>query len=523
MVQEEIKPETKEWIEFQDFKEKIKNPFEKGWLVVYSSLTDKDKNQISSSIFSTFIKKDFKEDSLKDYCWDFKYHDGFYYNKENIVPLIFWREFYGVKDSFVEISQDFIHFFNLIKEDEKYIFIDLSGEEIEVILLNEKEIKINLNFLFEYMKEKNLILSWGFDIIRYHKKTIEEYNLEKLNEKKSEENFIFSFCQRNENFISFNAKSFSSLLGKRLIEIPDNFNISYLNPTLEYEDFIIDSNDLGKDILFTCDESKLRNYFGANPESPYFTTPVFFKKEVLDKYYANPSKYSVSDGYLSYNSLWGISIDNGLNENVAVFLGDIGRLPYKEQKYWKLYNIPQGKISDPFFRRNFLAEFCSSSNPSEYFKEKMIIFKKEWKDKFGWDLFRDLKKEDEHFWKSLHIPKEEQKEFDEMIEAVIKIFIESINSQEIKRDLVLNGNTGSIYQFKEYFKQKHSFESSNMFEFLKNLQKLRSKGIHFKNEEYNQIYAYFNKGSFSKTFEDILIKLIMVINTLENKILKNNP
>ena len=522
MVEQEIKPETKEWIQFEDFKEKIKNPFEKGWLIVHCSLENKEKNQISSSIFATFIKKEFKEKSLKDYSWDFKYLDGTFYDEETITPLLFWREFYGVRDSFIEMSQDFIHFFNLIKEGEKYLFIDSSGEEIEVIISNKQEIKVNLNFLFEYMKEKNLILSWGFDIIRYHQNTLAEYGLSELNEKEEEKSFIFSHHRRDGTFPSFNAKSFSSLLGKRLIDVPSDFNISALNPIAEYEEFIIDSDDLGKDILFTCEESKLRNYFGANPESPYFTKPVFFKKEVLDKYYANPSKYSVSDGYLSCNSLWGICIDNGLNENVAVFLGDLGRLPYKEQKYWRLYNISRGNISDPFFRRNFLAEFCSSSNPAEYFKEKMTLFKRKWKDKFSWDLFRDLNKEDEHFWKTLRIPKEEQKEFDEMVEAIIKIFIESINSSEIKKDLILEKNTGSISQFEEYLKQKHSLNSPQMFKFLRNLQELRSKGIHFKNNEYNKIYSYFDKGSFSETFKEILIGTIMVMNTLEHKILNIN-
>lgn len=110
-----------------------------------------------------------------------------------------------------------------------------------------------------------------------------------------------------------------------------------------------------------------------------------------------------------------------------------------------------------------------------------------------------------------------------MVEAIIKILIESINSLEIKKDLILEKNTGSISQFEEYLKQKHSLNSLQMFKFLRNLQELRSKGIHFKNEDYNKIYSYFDKGSFSKTFEEILIGAIMVINTLENKILDVNP
>src|SRR3989344_9095942 len=92
----------------------------------------------------------------------------------------------------------------------------------------------------------------------------------------------------------------------------------------------------GKKIKYTCDESKLANHFGANSEAPHFLTRVFFKKEVLDKYYDKPSKYSVNDGYLFYikeNGIneWGMPIDNNAKDCVMAYLGDLGKMPYEEQ------------------------------------------------------------------------------------------------------------------------------------------------------------------------------------------------
>lgn len=388
--------ETKEWIEFIDFKEFIKDPFEEGWLTVYKSLSDKDQKQISSTIFSTFIKEDYKEKSLEKTEWDFLmlYLD---YDAKEVEPIIFYRNFYGIKETFFEISEKFRHYFNLYsKEDKNYYFLDESGDEIKVIDFKKDEIKINIKFLFEYLREHNLILSLGFDLIRWHDREIKEYNLKKESEKIKDGELNYSFYSRNENFGSDDAKSFSSICGKRYIEVPTDFKESMLEPERRYEEFIIDVDKLGNNINFTCEEEKLGNYFGKNKDSPQFTKSVFFKKEVLDKYYGESSKYSVEDGYLSCKGLWGICIDNNLQTNVAVLLGDLGRLPHKEQKHWKLYNIPKGKISEPFFKRNFEAEFCSPSCPAEYFKERINEFNKKWKEKFGWELFKPLNKEDKH-------------------------------------------------------------------------------------------------------------------------------
>ena len=204
-------------------------------------------------------------------------------------------------------------------------------------------IKISDKFLFEYLRNNNLILSIGFDLIRIHNKNLEGYELNTKNFEINEENLRYFLCIENK---SFNDKlnSFSHIFGKRYIEVPEDFTESMLNLLDEYKDFIIGVDDFGNEQTFTCDENKLANSFGANLNAPHFLTPIFFKKEVLNKYYSEPSKYSVKDGSLSCYDLWNICIDNDLDKNVVVFLGDLGRLPYKEQEYWRIYNISEGEI-----------------------------------------------------------------------------------------------------------------------------------------------------------------------------------
>jgi hypothetical protein len=91
----------------------------------------------------------------------------------------------------------------------------------------------------------------------------------------------------------------------------------------EYVDFIIEVNEGGDDVLHTPNPETLENSFGKNPRSPNYLTPVFFSRDVLDKYYNQPSKYAVEDGYLRCGDLWGIRIDNHHDDKVIAWLGDL--------------------------------------------------------------------------------------------------------------------------------------------------------------------------------------------------------
>ena len=297
---------------------------------------------------------------------------------------------------------------------------------------------------------------------------------------------------------------------------------------MKFEKFIVGIDNRGKEIKFTCNESKLGNNFGKNTESPHYLTKIFFKKEVLDKYYGKPSKYSIKDGYLIYTrddgiNEWGLPIDNNAKNCVMVYLGDLCRLPYEEQRHWKIYNIAEGDFSSVSVIRDFQAEPCSPTEPALYFKEKLKNFNNLWIKKVGWDLLKTLNKEDEHHLKSLRVPSNEQKEFDELILSLNKIIIDSLNVEKMKKYIIFDKKDKSITLLQKYIEQNYKINFPQMIDFLRNLQDLRSSGsAHRKSDNYEKAYKKFDKGSLPKTFEDILIKSIMMLNTLEKGVLKND-
>lgn len=50
-------------------------------------------------------------------------------------------------------------------------------------------------------------------------------------------------------------------------------------------------DDDGNEISHTCNPKKLSNYFGANPDAPYYLTPVLFDASVLGKDFLKSDMY----------------------------------------------------------------------------------------------------------------------------------------------------------------------------------------------------------------------------------------
>ncbi|MCW3046959.1 MAG: hypothetical protein JWO74_1243 [Solirubrobacterales bacterium] len=106
---------------------------------------------------------------------------------------------------------------------------------------------------------------------------------------------------------TFGDRPFLRLFGKRLLPPPplEASGIPPFKPEKEYEQFVI-GTDTGEEVRVTSDPAELANYFGANPGNPHYLTPVYFRREVLNKYYADPDRYTVEDGYVRCAGLWGL-------------------------------------------------------------------------------------------------------------------------------------------------------------------------------------------------------------------------
>jgi len=240
---------------------------------------------------------------------------------------------------------------------------------------------------------------------------------------------------------------------------------------------------------------------------------VHFRKQVLDKYYQEPSKYSVEDSVLSCGYLWGLNIDNHHDDKVCVWLGDIGRyLPYTEQLHWRAHNIPpEGGVSKTYFKRQILAEFTDSDRPEHLFRQRYQDLQKVCKEYLGWQLLLPLETSDEYHFQCLRIPAtDEQRDFDALVLSLTKILIDSLNEKCLNTLLPDNQEAdlkGSIARLEAVFSSRDVEGTADCISFLRKLQNLRSSSAaHRKGRSYQKIAKDF--GIESHSLRDVFTKIL---------------
>jgi hypothetical protein len=120
----------------------------------------------------------------------------------------------------------------------------------------------------------------------------------------------------------------------------------------------------GAPLRHTCDPDQLGTYFDEDNSRLHFLTPVNFKREVLIPYASEPNRYRLTRTRLECLSLWGVDISFNTAGLIEVYFGDLGQsLPPDEWGHWLSYNVlPEGKMEEGRFRRDFLAQFAPSPN-----------------------------------------------------------------------------------------------------------------------------------------------------------------
>lgn len=360
-----------------------------------------------------------------------------------------------------------------------------------------------------------------FNIRTEYAGKLADYGVEEINENHRSNNLYYGLWSGD---LSCPNLAFSVLMGKKVI-MPgpvEKCGIWPFEPKRKYEEFIIGSDEYGNAITYTSDPDKLANYIGTNPGAPSYLTPVFFKKEVLQKYMSKPELYDVREGYLGCQSLWSIEIDNYHKNCVSVYLGDLGRdLPECEQVYWKSFNIiGEEPLSTESFQRDFLNMAVESSMADHRFRKYYRILKNEWKRKYGWEFYLSLSEEDEYNLTQIRIPLvDSQPEFDQLVLSLVKILIDSINEKEIQKRIGSDQSLKGISKLEGWFRFMSAEGYQKHIQFLRDLQELRSTGTgHRKGKAYNKISREFglDTKSFIDVFEEILNRandfLIYMIN-----------
>lgn len=511
-----------------------------GWVKLYYSHHEENEH---ITLYSALIPKNNVPDIIGHNGWDDQitwgrpgftisydeqHNQHFEYEHFNeadsIMPLVIVRTFWGVKDSYTQLLEEFVLYHNLYHDfsSNKYIKFRTDGSEHIVAKSKKNLVEVRLKELRQFAGATDMVLALYFVVDRFSSNLVisdfDESETQYINETT---NYLFSVV--SYDFES--KKTMSEINGKTLIEglpieqsIVDEFED--INPN-SYEEFIIDTDINGDEILFSYNPTNLANYFGKNLENPLYVTPVFFRKDILTRYYAEPSKYQVDDGLLSCSGLWSIRIDNNHTQYIIVHLGDLGYIPYSEQRIWRSYNIaPDGTFSHVMWKRNFLGQFTNPADIALIFKQDFRIFQDNWKQKYSWNLFKPLSTSDKYHFKILHIPLlNDFSEFDDQVLALTKLLIDSLNEKKIKQMIVqsLDSNTKGISKLEIYLSEKDFPETNSHIAFLRRLQEIRSKSsAHRKSRNFDKDMTRLDidEANLPSSFEQLLKEAIDLLDSL---------
>lgn len=426
-------------------------------------------------------------------------------NDEGWEPLVILPDGVNGREPEVLINQEFVLVFRLV-EDRKtgsYIAVAEDGTEEVIIRRTSEEVSVRTSYLTRYRALKQLDL-WLFTETRMLHPDIAPDRDFKLVESHWKEDRA---CGLTAAGVVFKYPH-STFIGKKFLPfgpIQDSRLWQFEREDRDYPEFIIGEDEAGETVSFTCEEGELANYFGKNPHAPNYLTPVFFRRDVLKKYYDNPGLYTVSDGTIRCGGQWILRLDNDHSDYAAVFLGDLGRdLPVSERIYWKSYNIaPVGPMSDTYRRRSINGEWIDAARADHRFRHAYEEAGERWKKQHGWALHRDLHSLDQQLLQTLHVPLNDgQSEFEGQILGLAKVLIEFL---DVKRLKVLAGpgddNEPSLPKLLRFLTAMDYAHASSDVGFLRNIQELRSKvAAHSKSTSYDTYIAKKLEGSTKKDY-----------------------
>jgi hypothetical protein len=513
------------------------------WQVVYQTT---DRTPDSFSVFSGLIPRVKVSAALTHESWDLSIGDGLpgfsqsrkgrgsvtVYRRfggfDEVRPLVIFRHFHGAWPSYLEICEEFRHFHDLAEDFQRKVFLafDDSGYPIEVVRVQKERVEIRLSYLLEFLAGTGFDLALFFDVRRFSNVplgTIAESDRDLWHADSRSRYFRHvRECTFDKEF-----QTFSRLLGKVVVDAPQGDRCGKW-PFVKRDrgpdvSFIIGVGADGTLQEFSSSEERLANYFGANPGVPHYLTPVYFRREVLSKYYADPDRYSISDGGLGCLGLWSMQIDNNHPTHVVAFLGDLGRdLPYPERLHWRQFNVPpEGGVSETNYRRSFMAEFAPPEAVDLVFRSEYVKLNLAWRKAMGWPLFLEPEPHDRYLLETIRVPvTTSQSEFDEQILVLTKLLVDSLNEREIDAHAG-PGQAGEkgIAKLERFLASGKCPKTTEVVQFLRDLQSLRSAGAgHRKGTRYHKTLLKFGPDTQSKRelMERILHDATAVLRSLRD-------
>ncbi len=514
-----------------------------GFVTVYE-LSDPPNN---ITIFCALIPDSMVEQALTKYDRDLQFGDGQPYfehdgirvtsyqrisDHEGVEPLIHYRNYHNRWRSAPEVCEEFRLFHNLYQAHNGELWkLNHNCEEILVGKVELEKVTLQLDLLRQFTAVRGMHLAVYYDSPQRSDVSMSDLGFEdEYRDSGHDENSRFHLVVKD----GWDAATFSRKTGKILIPPypQEHHSVRYFydGPPKAYEEFIIGIDEQGREIRFTCDGSRLANYFGANPTAPNYMTKVLFRPAVLQKYYGEPSRFSVEDGLVRCQGLWTHQMDNHGDAGVFCALGDLGSLPPQEQAHWKSHNIPPiGDWSKTTKARWFDAEFTDSERPEDLFLFAYNDLAQKSTATLGWPLIRPLHVDDQHHMTNVRKPTgNEQVEFDSIMASLTMATIESLDSKNLKKllpssyiDPILAATPdalkGSISVLDHVLRCYSVVGSEEHIQTLRNLQAYRSKSTaHRRGTDWQQALDRLNPDG--RDLKDVATSMIMKVTAALNSL-----
>lgn len=433
-----------------------------------------------------------------------------------IEPFTFLRLWYDMWPDVFEVIQNFILFYNLHFDasGSKYVAVNAAGETTDVIKIKNEEshqkIEIRTKYLRNYLACRERVLVRQHDNRIYFDKTLADLGIESFVERRlHDSNHAFDLTVFDRDWMD-GKPAISRLLGKDLVRPFDKCQDLLGWPKGDSE-FIIGVDEHGENVMATHNE-------GDGPS--VFLTPVYFKREVLKKYY-DSTKYKVEPTHLSCGALWGIPIDTNKTDLVQVYLGDLARLPANEQLYWQSHNVsPEGGITKERYDRDFNALFVDPADVVYHLRESVRNFQERFEKRFGFKLFLPLHQEDAHKEDNVRVPlSNDPDEFERQFNYLAVWLSDSIDEGGLREyvgtgcEKVEKGHSISVL---EVFLERESLPT-DVIPLLRQIQNLRSgTDAHRKghNHERNVKRYGLNKDDRKEIVRKLLADLTKTLNDL---------
>ena len=490
----------------------IKSAFTNGdgpWTIVYDDW--RFDNNDNGGRYMAFAQPRMRDRILSHAGWDFTKGDGFpgfvtngeetKYAKGDKLPefepLVIYQHYYGVVPDELHISEEFRLLMNLWQDPKSgdYFEIKDDGSKDPAVRFQDKRIEVRTPLLKRYMAARQLDAVLFIDTrasVEYAGDVADFSDLEFEGQIGDE----LMYLSRSVGRLPLSDVRVGSLVfAKRILSAPpqETCGIWPWDETdpADYPEFIIGEDEYGKPVKYTCDPDRLANYFGKNPDAPHYLTPVFFKPEVLQKYYDDSNLYTVSDGHLSCASMWGVKIDNGDPNCVVVFLGDIGRdIPTSHWTHWLSHNVPPTqRMSDVGVRRAFFGQFVESENPEHRFKLAYDQLQSSWDEHWGWQLHRKAEGPDAGVLQRLRIPvNDTDAELRAQLINLALVLVDYLNEKQVASYLSDAKGDKGIAKLKKFLTAQSYRHTERDVRLLQRIQGMRSRIAAHSSGRSGQVY-----------------------------------